>query len=184
MIESSEFFNLYVILFCLKNIVDWEIQLKFLNLYINVLFIYFYLKTIKLFFFGFKEIVAYLSCPFSYFNIKIQDSDVNALFFLWVCIFSQKANRWFDICIGFCWYMLNGAVEVLKEIGKKLGKKDWDFGVDPCSGEGGNWIVWDGRKGIESNVTCDCTFNHNSSCHVVSMYSSLFLFPHSICSLC
>jgi len=79
--------------------------------------------------------------------------------------------------------MLNGAVEVLKEIGKKLGKKDWDFGVDPCSGEGGNWRVWDGRKSFESNVTCDCTFNHNSSCHVVSMYSSLFLFPHSICSL-
>nr|POF18957.1 putative lrr receptor-like serine/threonine-protein kinase [Quercus suber] len=60
-------------------------------------------------------------------------------------------------------------VEVLKEIGKKLGKKDWDFGVDPCSGEGGNWRVWDGRKGFESNVTCDCTFNHNSSCHVVSI---------------
>ncbi|KAL4622333.1 hypothetical protein ACB092_06G289700 [Castanea dentata] len=60
-------------------------------------------------------------------------------------------------------------VEVLKEIGKKLGKKDWDFGVDPCSGERGNWRVWDGRKGFESNVTCDCTFNHNSSCHVVSI---------------
>ncbi|KAB1209727.1 hypothetical protein CJ030_MR6G000175 [Morella rubra] len=59
-------------------------------------------------------------------------------------------------------------VGVLREIGKKLGKKDWDFGIDPCSGEG-NWSVLDGRKGFESSVTCDCTFNHNSSCHVVSI---------------
>lgn len=59
-------------------------------------------------------------------------------------------------------------VAVLKEIGKKLGKKDWDFGIDPCSGEG-NWRVLDDRKGYESNVTCDCTFNHNSSCRVVAI---------------
>ncbi|KAF5451912.1 hypothetical protein F2P56_026966 [Juglans regia] len=59
-------------------------------------------------------------------------------------------------------------VEILKKIGKKLGKKDWDFGIDPCSGEG-NWQRLGERKGFESNVTCDCTFNGNSSCHVVKM---------------
>ncbi|KAG6661757.1 hypothetical protein CIPAW_03G197500 [Carya illinoinensis] len=59
-------------------------------------------------------------------------------------------------------------VEVLKKIGKKLGKKDWDFGIDPCSGEG-NWQRLGERKGFESNVTCDCTFNGNSSCHVVNI---------------
>ncbi|KAL5101352.1 hypothetical protein RYX36_005679, partial [Vicia faba] len=31
-------------------------------------------------------------------------------------------------------------VKALKEIGNKIGKKDWDFGVDPCSGKG-NWNV-------------------------------------------
>ncbi|PQQ13751.1 hypothetical protein Pyn_07192 [Prunus yedoensis var. nudiflora] len=59
-------------------------------------------------------------------------------------------------------------VNALKEIGKKLGKKDWDFRKDPCTGEG-NWNVSiEGRrKGFESSVICDCTFNHNSSCHVI-----------------
>ncbi|TKY57249.1 LRR receptor serine/threonine-protein kinase [Spatholobus suberectus] len=59
-------------------------------------------------------------------------------------------------------------VKALKEIGSKIGKKDWDFGVDPCSGKG-NWNVSDARKGFESSVICDCSFNHNSSCHVVSI---------------
>lgn len=59
-------------------------------------------------------------------------------------------------------------MKALKEIGRKIGKKDWDFGVDPCSGQG-NWNVSDDRKGFESSVICDCSFNHNSSCHVESM---------------
>ncbi|KAG2712587.1 hypothetical protein I3760_04G133700 [Carya illinoinensis] len=58
------------------------------------------------------------------------------------------------------------ALETLKEIGKKLGKKDWDFEIDPCSGEGNWWVLGDERKGVESTLTCDCTLN-NSSCHVV-----------------
>nr|TKS11393.1 putative LRR receptor-like serine/threonine-protein kinase [Populus alba] len=59
-------------------------------------------------------------------------------------------------------------VSVLREIGKKLGKKDWDFSKDPCSGEG-NWSILDERKGFENSVTCDCSFNNNSSCHLVSI---------------
>ena len=61
------------------------------------------------------------------------------------------------------------AVKALKEIGSKIGKKDWNFGVDPCSGKG-NWNVPDARKAfVMSSMICDCSFNHNSSCHVVSM---------------
>ncbi|KHN11945.1 Putative LRR receptor-like serine/threonine-protein kinase [Glycine soja] len=61
-------------------------------------------------------------------------------------------------------------VKALKEIGSKIGKKDWNFGVDPCSGKG-NWNVPDARKAfVMSSVICDCSFNHNSSCHVVSIY--------------
>ncbi|XP_028791799.1 probable LRR receptor-like serine/threonine-protein kinase At1g07650 [Neltuma alba] len=61
-------------------------------------------------------------------------------------------------------------VRALKEIGKKLGKKEWDFGIDPCSGKG-RWNVTDERKGFGSAscVICDCSFNLNSSCHVVSI---------------
>ncbi|XVF16842.1 hypothetical protein REPUB_Repub10bG0066800 [Reevesia pubescens] len=61
-------------------------------------------------------------------------------------------------------------VKALKAIGKKLGKKDWDFGVDPCSGKG-NWIVeGDEVTGLVSNVTCNCSFNNNKTCHVVSIF--------------
>ncbi|GAV75551.1 LRR_1 domain-containing protein/Pkinase_Tyr domain-containing protein/Malectin domain-containing protein/LRR_8 domain-containing protein [Cephalotus follicularis] len=59
-------------------------------------------------------------------------------------------------------------VKALKVIGRKLGKTDWGFEKDPCSGEG-NWTVLDDRKGFESTVTCDCSFNNNSICHVVSI---------------
>ncbi|KAG4964407.1 hypothetical protein JHK85_039382 [Glycine max] len=63
-------------------------------------------------------------------------------------------------------------VKALKEIGSKIGKKDWNFGVDPCSGKG-NWNVPDARKAfVMSSVICDCSFNHNSSCHVVSIRDS------------
>ncbi|PIN01968.1 Serine/threonine protein kinase [Handroanthus impetiginosus] len=60
------------------------------------------------------------------------------------------------------------AVRALKEIGIKLGKKDWDFSKNPCSGEG-NWTVPSPRKGFHSFVSCDCSFDQNSTCHVVSI---------------
>uniref|UniRef100_A0A5B7CA14 non-specific serine/threonine protein kinase n=1 Tax=Davidia involucrata TaxID=16924 RepID=A0A5B7CA14_DAVIN len=59
-------------------------------------------------------------------------------------------------------------VKALRDIGKRLGKIDWDFRKDPCSGEG-NWSLAIVRKGFESSVTCDCSFDHNTSCHVVSI---------------
>ncbi|CAH8385121.1 unnamed protein product [Eruca vesicaria subsp. sativa] len=50
-------------------------------------------------------------------------------------------------------------VRALKEIGKKLGKRDWDFTKDPCSGKG-KWVV----------TTCDCSFPPlNSSCSVIKI---------------
>ncbi|XP_039003666.1 probable LRR receptor-like serine/threonine-protein kinase At1g07650 isoform X2 [Hibiscus syriacus] len=58
-------------------------------------------------------------------------------------------------------------VKALKTIGKKVGKKEWDFGVDPCTGKG-NWVMQeDDDTGLASNVTCDCS---STSCHVVSIY--------------
>ncbi|KAL2476621.1 putative LRR receptor-like serine/threonine-protein kinase [Abeliophyllum distichum] len=59
-------------------------------------------------------------------------------------------------------------VRALKEIGKRLGKKDWDFSQDPCSGKG-NWSIPVTIKEFESSVTCNCSFDQNSSCHVVSI---------------
>jgi len=67
-------------------------------------------------------------------------------------------------------------VEALKDIGKTLGKKDWDFSVDPCSGKN-NWKSSTQLHGSENAVTCNCSFQNNTLCHVVSVYaySSSFL---------
>ncbi|XP_052177422.1 probable leucine-rich repeat receptor-like serine/threonine-protein kinase At3g14840 [Diospyros lotus] len=56
-------------------------------------------------------------------------------------------------------------VEVLKQIGKTLGK-NWDFSVDPCSGEKG-WATQNPVKGFENAVTCNCS--SNNTCHVISI---------------
>ncbi|KAG0459558.1 hypothetical protein HPP92_022686 [Vanilla planifolia] len=58
-------------------------------------------------------------------------------------------------------------VRVLKEIAKRTGLKDWDFGVDPCSGEG-SWSILDGK--ISSGIECDCHFASNSSCHITRLF--------------
>ncbi|MFS8021313.1 hypothetical protein Hanom_Chr16g01425921 [Helianthus anomalus] len=54
-------------------------------------------------------------------------------------------------------------VKVLKEIEEKLGmagKKIWNFDKDPCSG---NW-------GWERFIFCDCSFESNTTCHVIQLY--------------
>ncbi|RYR50531.1 hypothetical protein Ahy_A07g037160 isoform B [Arachis hypogaea] len=87
------------------------------------------------------------------------------LFYFWLLAFC---------CFAF---LANGAtliedeVEVMKEIAKKVGKKDWNFSVDPCSGLE-NWNSSNAVKGMLINaVTCDCSFaNTNLTvCHVVSI---------------
>ncbi|KAK7401751.1 hypothetical protein VNO78_13476 [Psophocarpus tetragonolobus] len=59
-------------------------------------------------------------------------------------------------------------VEVMKEIGKTLGKKNWDFSVDPCS-EKSNWTSAVQVKGSENAVSCNCLFANATICHVVSI---------------
>ncbi|XLU27394.1 hypothetical protein S245_063460 [Arachis hypogaea] len=60
-------------------------------------------------------------------------------------------------------------VQVLKEIGNTLGKKDWDFSVDPCSGER-NWVSPASTPSLKNYaVTCDCSFSNNNLCHVVGI---------------
>lgn len=94
--------------------------------------------------------------------------------------FSRETNMfWFIktdsrpiLVLGFVNW---STVKVLMEIARKLGKKDWDFGKDPCTGEG-NWKLSTGWKSAESSVSCECSFNNNSTCHIVSMYGSLHSF--------
>ncbi|KAL5989816.1 hypothetical protein ACLOJK_010710 [Asimina triloba] len=57
-------------------------------------------------------------------------------------------------------------VDALRVIASKLGKKDWDFSADPCSGEGG-WSTKDPMEGFENELLCNCT--DENGCHVVSI---------------
>ncbi|TKY49227.1 leucine-rich repeat receptor serine/threonine-protein kinase [Spatholobus suberectus] len=59
-------------------------------------------------------------------------------------------------------------VKALREIAKTLGKKDWDFNIDPCSGHT-NWTS-PPVNGLENNVTCNCFIADDNYCHVVNIY--------------
>ncbi|KAK6270204.1 hypothetical protein POUND7_007309 [Theobroma cacao] len=62
----------------------------------------------------------------------------------------------------------NGEVEALKSIVETLGKRDWNFDV-PCS-QDNNWEEKVGSSPFyANNVTCDCSFSNNTTCHVVSI---------------
>ncbi|XP_077251090.1 putative LRR receptor-like serine/threonine-protein kinase At1g07650 isoform X2 [Tasmannia lanceolata] len=74
------------------------------------------------------------------------------------------------ICLGRFGYgatlLPPDEVAALKEIGRKLGKMDWDFSADPCSGESG-WVV-DTNNSNRTAVECNC--NNTAVCHVVNIY--------------
>ncbi|KAL3646238.1 hypothetical protein CASFOL_011418 [Castilleja foliolosa] len=59
-------------------------------------------------------------------------------------------------------------VESLRVIARTLGKSNWNFSVDPCSGLSG-WVTQNPVKGFENALTCNCTFQNNTVCHVVSI---------------
>ncbi|XP_044498140.1 probable leucine-rich repeat receptor-like serine/threonine-protein kinase At3g14840 [Mangifera indica] len=62
----------------------------------------------------------------------------------------------------------NSEVEALKDIAESLGKKDWNFNVNPCSQEK-SWVAETQDNGSEKNVSCDCSFSSGTLCHVVSI---------------
>ncbi|KAK2368186.1 putative leucine-rich repeat receptor serine/threonine-protein kinase [Trifolium repens] len=64
--------------------------------------------------------------------------------------------------------ILEEEVQVMKDIAKKLGKKDWDFSKDPCSGES-NWTSSVQVSGFQNAVTCNCSFANATVCHIVSI---------------
>ncbi|RDX83718.1 putative LRR receptor-like serine/threonine-protein kinase, partial [Mucuna pruriens] len=59
-------------------------------------------------------------------------------------------------------------VKALKEIAKTLGKKDWNFTIDPCIGD----PTWSKPKDgvIQNNVSCNCSIPDDNFCHVVIIY--------------
>ncbi|CAL1405550.1 unnamed protein product [Linum trigynum] len=86
-------------------------------------------------------------------NVLLVPIIICSISFVWISGFAATTSN----------YKLHPSeVKALRDIGKKLGKKGWDFGKDPCSGEG-NWVVTDSRKGFESYVICDCPISASAS---------------------
>ncbi|XP_058779510.1 probable leucine-rich repeat receptor-like serine/threonine-protein kinase At3g14840 isoform X1 [Vicia villosa] len=56
--------------------------------------------------------------------------------------------------------------KALEDIGKSLGKKDWNFDIDPCSNKP-NWVTPPIPHVYENNVTCDCSIGGDNFCHVI-----------------
>ncbi|CAK8534945.1 unnamed protein product [Lathyrus sativus] len=50
--------------------------------------------------------------------------------------------------------------KALEDIAKSLGKKDWNFDIDPCSNK---------FNILDNNVTCDCSVPGDNFCHVITI---------------
>jgi hypothetical protein len=67
-----------------------------------------------------------------------------------------------------------GAVEALREIGEQLGKKDWNFGIDPCIKDT-SWLTPLPSKSGEhfplynNSVVCICSKPEDGVCHIEKM---------------
>lgn len=70
--------------------------------------------------------------------------------------------------------LILATVQTLQTISTKLQNTYWNISRTSCSQSQGlnNTILSDD---ILSNVTCDCSFNNSTICHVTSMYDHVFL---------
>ncbi|XP_058754547.1 probable leucine-rich repeat receptor-like serine/threonine-protein kinase At3g14840 isoform X2 [Vicia villosa] len=62
--------------------------------------------------------------------------------------------------------------KALEDIAKSLGKKDWNFNIDPCSNKP-NWTMGEPPNRrldiVQSNVYCNCSIAGDNFCHVISI---------------
>ncbi|XP_027191469.1 probable LRR receptor-like serine/threonine-protein kinase At1g07650 isoform X2 [Cicer arietinum] len=58
--------------------------------------------------------------------------------------------------------------KALEDIANSLGKKDWNFDIDPCSNNS-NWATPTISNIVENNVTCNCSVAGDNFCHVVTI---------------
>ncbi|KAA3472311.1 putative leucine-rich repeat receptor-like serine/threonine-protein kinase [Gossypium australe] len=72
----------------------------------------------------------------------------------------------------------NDEVEALKSIGKILKKTGWNFSIDPCS-QHHSWVD-QSTPYYANNVTCDCSFNSNTICHVSSVLHPTITVPNTL----
>ncbi|XP_075664268.1 putative leucine-rich repeat receptor-like serine/threonine-protein kinase At3g14840 [Castanea sativa] len=80
-----------------------------------------------------------------------------AVFLLVLCMAAQAATP-------------DNEVKALGEIGVQLGKKDWNFKVDPCINES-SWLTpkLDSRPLYNNSLFCNCSYP-DSVCHVIGLF--------------
>ena len=84
---------------------------------------------------------------------------------------SASANIWvFGTEQITVWCVLMCAMEALREIATQLGKKDWNFSVNPCTDSSWRTPSSNERPLYNNTVNCNCTYP-DGVCHVVNMYS-------------
>ncbi|XP_062169076.1 probable leucine-rich repeat receptor-like serine/threonine-protein kinase At3g14840 isoform X3 [Alnus glutinosa] len=72
--------------------------------------------------------------------------------------------------LSFCFAaarLPDSEVQALRDIAITLGKTNWNFDVDPCSGQSG-WLE-PTLELFSNKVNCDCSFSSGTVCHVVSI---------------
>lgn len=69
------------------------------------------------------------------------------------------------------------AVQALREIAMQIGKKDWNFGVDPCS-QDPSWLTPQSnlRPLYNNSLVCNCS-DSLGQCHVIEMYAPFIFLP-------
>ena len=69
--------------------------------------------------------------------------------------------------------LINYAVEALVEIAAEVGKKGWNFKVDPCINES-SWATpkSSSRPLYNNSIICNCSYPHGA-CHVIQLYAQL-----------
>ncbi|KAI4333482.1 hypothetical protein L6164_018287 [Bauhinia variegata] len=89
---------------------------------------------------------------------------LSPFFLFWLLTFCSASSVFGSNAI-----LVEDEVLALKHIAKTLGKFDWDFNIDPCSGQN-DWITTlVPTSQYANNVICDCSFNDATLCHVVSI---------------
>lgn len=80
------------------------------------------------------------------------------------------------------YFMLTDAtVQILKTISSKLQNSNWTIDRTSCGSAQWNLTIVGGDK-IQSQVTCDCTFNSSTVCHVISLYVLVSFVSHFLIS--
>ncbi|XP_034697438.1 probable LRR receptor-like serine/threonine-protein kinase At1g07650 isoform X1 [Vitis riparia] len=87
-------------------------------------------------------------------------------FFFFNCLLLLLLSLATLSCFGLASQLPQDELEALREIGDQLGKKDWNFSLNPCDGNS-NWTTPSTDKYYNNSVICNCSLDE---CHVDTIF--------------